>query len=441
MSTAPSSGGLRAEPPRRLAECQALITVADFDEEATLRAVQKAFLDLSVRAGSGRATVAEVAAEGYALSVSLRSAPPHKGRFTILGDQELSELPPLQFLVDGILPEGAFAALIGAPGTGKSFCALDLCFCIATGTPWLGHDILTPGPTLLLAAEGATGIRQRVDARKEAAGSAGAPADVFYLLDPVNLLVDEDCNHLCDALQRMVQPPVLIVIDTLHRSMAGGEENSAKDMGRVIAAIDRLRRITGAAVLLIHHTVHDGARERGSSSLRGALDTLIQLQSQRGRLRLTCGKQKDGSPFPPMEIRLAPVLGSCVVQLVGPADDGATPLGGNELSILTSLSSLSESRERVSIPDLLRESKVAESSFYRSLKQLGRGGYVLVEGRGRTSSIALGEVGMRALRPENSSGVSAERDDGAESFSRRSHPPVGGSRERNRLRGRRREDA
>lgn len=407
--------------------------MADFDEEATLRAAHNAFQQLALRAASGRASIAEIAAEGSALSASLRPPALQPGGFTIMSDRELGELPPLQYLVDGILPAGALGALVGAPGTGKSFCALDLCFCVATGTPWLGNEVLRQGPALLMAAEGAAGIRQRVEARKAATGSAGQAAEVFYLLEPVNLLLDEDCRDLEKALLRLPRPPVLIVIDTLHRSMAGGEENSARDMGRVIASIDRIRRLTGAAVLLIHHTVHDGGRERGSSSLRGGLDTLINLQLSRGRLRLSCGKQKDGSAFSPIEIRLVPMLGSCIVERAAAESQHSNDrIAGNEFSILASLDSLSRSSLRVSAPELLHESGVAESSFYRSLRDLKDAGYVLLAGRGKRSSVGLTESGKHALRSRKSHSTARDSEKLADPNSRESSPPIGGRRERNR---------
>ena len=49
------------------------------------------------------------------------------------------------------------------------------------------------------------------------------------------------------------EEPKLIIFDTLARCMVGGDENSPLDMGRAVAAADRVRVETGAAVLLVHH--------------------------------------------------------------------------------------------------------------------------------------------------------------------------------------------
>jgi RecA-family ATPase len=72
---------------------------------------------------------------------------------------------------------------------------------------------------------------------------------------------------------------VLAVVDTLARCFVGGEENSARDMGRFVAAADRLRTATGAAALLLHHVSRHGGAIRGSTALPGALDTGIAVEA------------------------------------------------------------------------------------------------------------------------------------------------------------------
>ena len=73
---------------------------------------------------------------------------------------------------------------------------------------------------------------------------------------------------------------VLIVIDTISRAMAGGDENSSKDMGAIVAATSRLQAETKAHVLWIHHMPQDGAeRLRGHGALLGAMDTTVHVES------------------------------------------------------------------------------------------------------------------------------------------------------------------
>ena len=76
------------------------------------------------------------------------------------------------------------------------------------------------------------------------------------------------------ALARATGLPVVwIIIDTLNRALAGGDENSSKDMGAVISAVDRIQRATGAHCSLIHHVPVDRTdRMRGHGSVLGAVD-------------------------------------------------------------------------------------------------------------------------------------------------------------------------
>ena len=87
----------------------------------------------------------------------------------------------------------------------------------------------------------------------------------------------------------------------------GSDENSAKDMGQFVAAVDRIRVETGCCVLMVHHTGKDAGRgPRGSSALEGAADTVLMLTESNGIRQLAVRKQKDGPPRT-LNFRLEPV--------------------------------------------------------------------------------------------------------------------------------------
>jgi len=73
--------------------------------------------------------------------------------------------------------------------------------------------------------------------------------------------------------------PRMIVVDTLHRFLAG-DENSAQDTKTMLDACAALMGQFNCSVLLVHHTgVSEEAqhRARGSSAWRGALDIEISV--------------------------------------------------------------------------------------------------------------------------------------------------------------------
>ena len=87
------------------------------------------------------------------------------------------------------------------------------------------------------------------------------------------------------------------MIDTLQRSMSGGSENDTEDMSRVFELAELLRsELSGATILIIHHTTKDGLNYRGSSVISGSADGLIQAVSKDLTITLSCHGYKDAPP-------------------------------------------------------------------------------------------------------------------------------------------------
>jgi hypothetical protein len=70
----------------------------------------------------------------------------------------------------------------------------------------------------------------------------------------------------------------MVVIDTLSRAIAGGDENTSQDMSAVIYHADKIRAAIKTHVCFVHHSGKDKAKgARGHSSLRAAVDTEIEI--------------------------------------------------------------------------------------------------------------------------------------------------------------------
>ncbi|MBK8157364.1 MAG: AAA family ATPase [Rhodospirillaceae bacterium] len=203
--------------------------------------------------------------------------------------------PKLDMLwaIDGVLPAGGLVILIAEPGKAKTLSAVEMAFAIARGVPWHGRDTLQ-GSVLYFSAEGM--LANRLEARRQFDELAGAAIPFAAIEDGANLRSSaDDVSALIAAAlelpERTGHPLRLIVIDTLNQIMAGGAENSAEDMGAVIASLSRIKRETGAAVLVIHHLGKDAAKgARGHSSLMGAVDTALEIKNS----AVTIEKQRDG---------------------------------------------------------------------------------------------------------------------------------------------------
>lgn len=286
----------------------------------------------------------------------------------VLTIKDLRELKPPEPLVPGLLDRNSLSVIYGIPGAGKTFVALDLALRIASGKRWHKNRTGTYGNVLYIAAEGAHGLPQRIDAWKETAGVPHDPDRFSVLPEPVNLLSPSDVAQL--KLHVEDTQPVLLIVDTLARCLLGGDENSAKDMGQAVEALEQLRRASGACVLAIHHSGKDrSAGARGSSALLGAATTMLEVTQDSSVISIRQEKQKDHPEGNTVRLRLIPAGDSVALTLY----DGvlSDTIAGKELEALTILASI-ETPEGVAFTtwrDASHESGIGKTTVARLRKK------------------------------------------------------------------------
>jgi hypothetical protein len=248
---------------------------------------------------------------------------PELPKFRTLSLRDIQELPDPEWLVSRYLQADSFAVLYGAPGSTKSFFALDMALCIATGLEFHGSDV-KQGQVLYAAGEGLRGLKWRIEAWMLAHPEA-SEEDVI-----TNLRIIPDVPHLLDAahatkllntaeLMADAETPLrLVIVDTWARAMVGGDENSQKDSGLAVHACERVRKATGATIMVVHHTGTEGTRERGSTALRGAADTSLMAQHEEMTryTTVTVKKMKEGEAGHAGIFSLRPFGHSVVLQPV-----------------------------------------------------------------------------------------------------------------------------
>jgi hypothetical protein len=225
------------------------------------------------------------------------TAPP-RARFELISAPAFKNRQPPEYLIEDLLVENTLSAIVGPSGTYKSFIAISIAACVATGMPWHGHEV-RQAPVVYISGEGSAGLGARGRAW-EIKNGIFLPECLYFLPQAVQVHNPLDITELVSAIRALPEAPGLIIIDTLARCLVGGDENSAKDMGLFVAGADRLRTETGAHVNIIHHFGKSGDT-RGSTALPGALDTMIGVERSKDNfLTLSCMKQKDAEEFAPM---------------------------------------------------------------------------------------------------------------------------------------------
>lgn len=248
----------------------------------------------------------------------------------IVRARELLTIPSPDWLVEGVLEQSSFNVLYGAPGTGKSFIALDLALSLAYGRPWNGINV-AGGSVIYVAAEGYQSLARRLQAWMSYY-QLPLPDHIGFVIEPIDMTggvktleqfmtdcvgemqgglmqYEEDEGELVPSGLITESPPVqLVIFDTLARCIPGADENDAKDMGRVVQWLDCLRDAdaTGVspAIMLIHHSSKRGEAERGSTALRGAADTMLYVKNDGAGPVLRCTKQKNAEAFKDMSMTI-----------------------------------------------------------------------------------------------------------------------------------------
>lgn len=239
--------------------------------------------------------------------------------------EKLRNLPKLEPLIDGWLYQGTAARLFAPPGSMKTFQALSWAAHVAMGREWHGCAV-AQGPVLFLAGEGARGLRDRREAI-EATYNDGKDIEGLFIGDLTFNMAEPGLSFVWAlGTSAMHLGAKFVVVDTQARYTVGSEENSAKELGYLISAVDELTRFTGATVMLVHHVARGSDHGRGSTVVEGAMQSefyLTKTEAADGAvsLNLRATKQKD-HPERSIPLRPEPVGESLVLVAGDPGQIG-----------------------------------------------------------------------------------------------------------------------
>ena len=233
-----------------------------------------------------------------------------KQRFAFIRASDLEFKEP-EFIVERLFETDSLSLVFGDPGCGKSFLALGIAACIATGSKFHGRAV-KKGTVFFIAGEGHNGLKRRLTAWEKHTGVSLKDASLFMSTIATSLCNEDQVKVVSDAISKLVEIegiPSLIVIDTVARNFGDGDENSTQDMNKFVSGVDQIRSLYDCTILLIHHSGHsDKARARGAMALKGALDTEYCMTSDSGGVcELTNTKMKDASPPRPAGFQLTTV--------------------------------------------------------------------------------------------------------------------------------------
>ncbi len=301
-------------------------------------------------------------------------------RFRFLTADELKHRPDPEFIIDHVLQKNTLALIVGAQESYKTFLALDMAMSVSDGDNWQGRP-LAHGTVAYISAEGGSGIKLRIEAWETE--HKQRVEHCYFLADQAPQFLDRgkggDVEELLLALGDLPCTPALIFVDTLARTMVGGDENSAQDMGLFIASAEQIRQATGATVVMVHHNNKEGSA-RGSTALLGAVHTIIECSREQGsnHVIVKCGKQKDTDHFDTMALTSSVVQlegeerASLVLRMRNRANLLFNPISNQAIQALDALAELGTT----AFAEWRDATNISKSGFQRARIDLLKGGYV-----------------------------------------------------------------
>ena len=140
------------------------------------------------------------------------------------------EAKAASWIVKGIIENESFCCMYGDSGTGKSFLAIEIAACIATGTLFYGVPVKR-GPVVYLAGEGHSGLARRFKAWGIMRGVSLEGAPLYLSEGAVALIEPAAMGPVCNALEGLIKDignPSLVILDTWSRIL-GGDDSAPSD--------------------------------------------------------------------------------------------------------------------------------------------------------------------------------------------------------------------
>lgn len=211
--------------------------------------------------------------------------PKQAQEFGLLTRADVQAEPSSIPLIHGLISKGQLVMIAGPSGSGKSVFQLHLGAALLNGQEVFGHSIPKRARMLYVNLEG--DLKPRLEAIEQHHPGWSFPApDAMFLTRPWRLNDRDSVEDLANHVNQAGGVDV-IFIDTLNRATPGSDENLSADMGMVIAHANLLINLTGAAVVLTHHTGKAKERgPRGHSSLYAALDTCLMVDEAESGMRM-----------------------------------------------------------------------------------------------------------------------------------------------------------
>lgn len=210
-----------------------------------------------------------------------------------------ADLPPIDWLIEGVMPRGTVGVLAAYGSSLKSWAALDLLDSIACGKPWLDRfKVARKGRAYLVDFEsGSYEVRRRLQYIARGRRMMDPVEGLGFVSFPPDFITTPAFIAEVTALADLYD---VIIIDTLAAGSPGTDENDTRFAGplNLLKGISEKSK-TRCTFLVLHHTrkQREGGEDdregtRGTSAIFNALDWELKLFKFKNDGSFTCRQTK-----------------------------------------------------------------------------------------------------------------------------------------------------
>ncbi len=237
-----------------------------------------------------------------------------------------SEPPPVEWLAEGFVPARPIVAFASGPGEGKTWLGLCLGLSIAAGKPLFDKYATKQTAVLYLDAENPyTDMHRRVTALRAGLNLPTNSLPFVYRSDVrIDLRRPDNIGRLVELIGE--ERPGVVFIDSLI-DFHSADENSAKDVNKVMLALRRIARECGVSFVVLHHfrksskqAPNDSvARFKGSVNIAGSIDVVFGLRATPdGSIVIDVAKERVRTLEKPIKIALRDTDdGGVIMEFIG----------------------------------------------------------------------------------------------------------------------------
>lgn len=282
---------------------------------------------------------------------------------------------PPPWLIRNTIGVGHLACWVALPGVGKTLLAIETASAVASGDNFANCPVDKPGRVLYLCTDAPVSTERRMLALPESAqGNVSSVADFPPL--PGGIV------ELAEILEAAKDRPYrLVVLDTWDSTRDHSDGSWASQDGSVEMVMRGLRKLARQyeiAILIIHHTIREGQRTRGSGVFDARMDVIgLVDQKDGGLLSLSLIKARDSE---------ARVVGKWQIEAVDLWEDGnevprlayvdsvAESMPANHLAVLKAIQSGADSHGSI-----VQKTKIVKGTVSKVVKKLREDGLVEME--------------------------------------------------------------